>query len=516
MTTARHVVALVAVAALCAATLSCRHGDPDFSSAAPAGRSADVTPELAGATIPPNIAPLNLLVREPGDRYAVRLTCQDEELVAAGHTGSVRFPIEAWRSLLANGRDGSIRWEVFVRQAGRWAAFAPYETSVSEDEIDPYLIYRYIHPVYNQWDDVRIMQRDLRSFSERTVIAGPDVEGACVNCHSYSSYSARRMTIGLRSQAVGNGTLLVVDGVPIRLDAVFGYSAWHPSGTVVAFSMNKVRQFFHVWRSESRDVVDLNSDLAYYRLGDTAVRSSDAIAREDRLETYPAWAPDGATLYFCSAPRLFSSDTKMPPDRYDEVRYDLVRVPFDATSGTFGKPEVVLPASDASGSVLLPRVSPDGRFVLFCVAEYGCFPIYQPSSDLYLLDLADGGFRRLGINSDQSESWHCWSSNGRWVAFSSKRADGLFTRTYFSHVDADGGFATPFILPQEDPVFYASCLKTFTVPEFTTEPVRVSARDLAKAGASADRLKLDLPDIPMTRGAPSPPEPWLESSGAPR
>ena len=109
------------------------------------------------------------------------------------------------------------------------------------------------------------------------------------------------------------------------------------------------------------------------------------------------------------------------------------------------------------------------------------FPYLQPDSDLYVMDLATRKLRRLEINSDQADTWHSWSSNSRWVVFSSKRIDGLLARPYFSYVDQQGEFHKPFVLPQEDPSFYGFCLNTFNVPELMRGPVTVKERDLARA-----------------------------------
>ena len=89
-----------------------------------------------------------------------------------------------------------------------------------------------------------------------------------------------------------------------------------------------------------------------------------------------------------------------------------------------GQPETVLSAKETGLSILLPRVSPDGWFLLFCMCRYGCFPAFHPTSDLYLMDVAKGPTRSAPINREFSESWHSWSSNSRWIAFSSKRGEG--------------------------------------------------------------------------------------------
>ena len=113
--------------------------------------------------------------------------------------------------------------------------------------------------------------------------------------------------------------------------------------------------------------------------------------------------------------------------------------------------------------------------------QYGSFPVYQSSSDLYMMDLRNRRQWRLEINSDRSDSWHCWSSNSRWIVFASKRRDGLFGRLYFSYVEGDGSVHKPFLLPQQDPAFYDSFLENFNVPELIRSAVLADQRALLEA-----------------------------------
>jgi hypothetical protein len=87
----------------------------------------------------------------------------------------------------------------------------------------------------------------------------------------------------------------------------------------------------------------------------------------------------------------------------------------------------------------------------------------------------------LAVNSPRSESWHSWSSNSRWIAFASKRRDGLFARVYFSFVDESGQAHKPFLLPQKDPTFYDRLLKTYNVPELVPVAAPVQSRTLGRA-----------------------------------
>jgi hypothetical protein len=211
-----------------------------------------------------------------------------------------------------------------------------------------------------------------------------------------------------------------------------------------------------------------------------AVSSPEAIAQPDRMETWPAWSADGQHLYFCSC-------GKLPVERCKEIRYDLMRVPYDIDSDTWGDVETIVSARDTGMSVAQPRPSPDGRFLLFCMAKCGSFPVYQKSSDLYLMDLKTRAYRRLDVNSDEADSWHCWSSNGRWIVFSSKRHDGLFARPHISYFDPDGKAHKAFVLPQKDPTFYNRCIYTYNVPELIREPITIREKDFAKAVVKPDR-----------------------------
>ncbi len=301
----------------------------------------------------------------------------------------------------------------------------------------------------------------------------------CVNCHTFLNHRTRNMLVHVRGSA-GAAMLLGGGGRVRRVDtrtkynrSPAAYGCWHPSGKFLTFSVNKLKEFNHSV-GETRDVFDYASDLGCYVIGAAAVRSSRHITRPERLETFPTWSPDGKWLYFCSAP-------KTPIERYRRVKYDLMRVAYDETAGTWGEPRTVLSSRQTHLSITEPRVSPDGRFVMFCMAEYGNFPVYQPSSDLYLMDRRTGEHRRLAINSDRCESWHCWSGNGRWFVFSSKRRDGLFAKPYFSYFDAEGKAHKPFVLPQKDGDFYESFLKTYNAPELVTERVPYGPRDFAGA-----------------------------------
>jgi Tol biopolymer transport system component len=186
------------------------------------------------------------------------------------------------------------------------------------------------------------------------------------------------------------------------------------------------------------------------------------------MDTFPEWSPDGKYLYFCRAPQI--------GEEYDyrEIRYSLYRFSFDSETRTAGEAELVFNADSMKKSISFPRISPDGKFLIATLADYGCFPVWHKEADLWSIDLSNGNISKLDLNSDLCDSYHSWSSNGRWIVFSSKRDDGLTARPYIAWIDADGKTGKPFILPQKDPDFYGNFLKTFNIPEFSNMDIKLN------------------------------------------
>jgi hypothetical protein len=117
---------------------------------------------------------------------------------------------------------------------------------------------------------------------------------------------------------------------------------------------------------------------------------------------------------------------------------------------------------------------------MFALAEYGVFHIWHRDADLWTIDLKTGEARNMEeINSPDVESYHSWSSNGRWVVFSSRRYDGNFTRPFFAHIDKDGRGTKPFELPCADPDYHRQFMRSYNVPEFMRGPVTIRPQEFA-------------------------------------
>jgi len=467
----------------------------DFAAAAAVDRPPAIRPDYSDTVIPPNIAPLNFVVEEPGTDCVVRIhAAHGEAIELQARNSQVAIPLGQWRQLLEANRGQEFSIDICVRDAdGQWRRFRPIINTIAESEIDNYLFYRLIKPLHTVYDDIGIYQRDIRTYSETAVVENKSFAGACVNCHTFAPNHPDRMILQTRGTKKGvnySGTIVVRSGRVDKVDtrsvakagqsdrgrigkAMAGYSAWHPNGEFVVYSANDIFQFFHAV-GDVREVFDRESDLALYHVDSNRVNTSPDISRPDRLETFPTWSPDGRSLYFCAADPL-------PQEQYEQVRYDLMRIDYDPDSGDWGELEAMLLSEETGMSITEPRVSPDGKWVLFCMSHHGSFPVYQSSSDLYLLNLETREYHRLAVNSPRSESWHCWSANSRWIAFASKRRDGVFGRIYLSYVDESGHAHRPLLLPQEDPTFYDRLIKTYSVPELAPAPAPAHSRTLGRA-----------------------------------
>ncbi|MBI5835215.1 MAG: PD40 domain-containing protein [Armatimonadetes bacterium] len=465
----------------------------------PVGRVADLAqaprlePDLAGVVLPPNIAAPGLRIHEPGTAWHVALAGGRRAIWAAGRGRDVCFSPRSWRRLLAANRGRDLTLTVSVRQpSGQWARYQPLRLAVAAESVDRYLVYRLLTPGYNLVREVGCYQRDLTGYGERLVMSGHQV-GGCVNCHCFWQGSGQRFTLQTRSTDFGPRTL-VVDGRRVTaLRQPAGHGTWHPGGKLAVYSVNQVRQMFHVASEETRDAFDLSSGLVLFDSERDQFSTTPALSSPDYLYTYPCWAPDGRTLYYCRAPRTWPSGELIPPPGYDQVRYDLCRITYDPGNGSWGQPETVLAARDTGRSQLFPRVSPDGRWLMFCECDYSCFPAYRRSSDLGLLDLTTGASVPVAINSDRSESWHGWSRNGRWVVFASKRADGLFTKLYLSYFDTAGRLHPALLLPQRRADYYDTLWYSYNVPELVDSRIRVSVGQLGRAARTDHAAPAPLP-----------------------
>ena len=460
--------------------------------------NADIYPDYTDIVIPPNIAPLNFIVRDTlADAFVAHLQGKDAELlVSAGKDGVMQMDMTEWKNLLSTCKGTDIQVSVYARRGEKWFCYKPYTLSVAEEPIDAFLSYRLIQPSYELYRQLGIYQRNLTNWDVHTIYENnrefETNTNHCINCHNYRSNSTTDMLFHVRANH--GGTVIIQNGkahkVQMKDSTIITagvYPSWHPKENLIAFSTNKTGQVFHLYHPEKIEVMDESSDLLLYDV--TKNEISHIIRTPNDLETFPCWAPDGKKLYYCSSNLLPLLDLSLPDStrthqlmlKYDSIYYNLMSMTFDAKTRKFSEPKVEVDAASMHKSISVPRVSPDGRYVLYTQGDYGQFHIWHKGADLWVKDLqADSCYALKAANSDDAESFHSWSSNGRWMVFASRRMDGNYSRAFLAYFDKNGQAHKAFVIPQEDPEMNILLLKSYNVPELTKDSVTISTEDIGK------------------------------------
>lgn len=455
--------------------------------------SPEIFPDYKGVTIPANIAPMNFEVLDKsGRKWALKIEAGEFVSFFKADEGLFRFSKRFWKRMLAE-TEGEVTFTLCVQEGSEWLSVTPFPMYVANEDIDPFLVYRKITPGYSLWKDMSICQRSLEDFSESQIYRNSQGKGNCVNCHSFRDRDPDYMLLHMRSELAG--TYIFKDGFKEKLDtktdstiSALVYPYWHTSGDYVAFSVNTTNQVLHMKSPNRIEVFDEASDVVVYDVAEHEVVTSDQLSSDNVFETFPTFSPDGRSLYFCSAEAV-----EPMPERFRDVKYSLCRIDFNPDDCTFGNyVDTLYNAKIMGGSVSFPRISPDGRHMVFVISGYGNFSIWHKDADLYLLDLVSGDIGAMStLNSDDVESYHSWSGNSRWLVFSSRRDDGLYTRPYIAYIDSDGKAGKPFLLPQKNPrKYYDDLMFSFNVPEFVEDKVRATGSELASFAREESSIKV--------------------------
>ena len=440
----------------------------------------DIYPDYIGVTIPVGIAPLDFNFADE------TVNCMD--VTVKGDRGGelhvngewADFDIDEWHALTEQNQGSKLTVTVCSEKDGQWTQYKDFDVFVSETRLDDWgLTYRRIKPGYEVGGDIGIYQRELGSFDEYAIITETVVPGRCFNCHTANRTNPNRLTMQIRGE--GGGTMILKDGhqtwVETKTDstkAAGSYSYWHPQGDYVALAVNSVHQAFFTGTGQRIEVYHKFSNVEVLDTRTNELILSPLLQTDD-LEIFPAFSHDGKWLYYST-----SKPCRVPAE-YEKVKCSICRIAFDAEKGVFEETVDTLlngPATDKS--YVLARPSYDGRWLMYCVSSRGNFPVSQNDADLWLMDLKTGESRELKeLNTPQSESYHNWSENSRWLVFSSKREDGMYTKLYLAAIDEQGQVSKPFLLPQRNPKkFYREMMDAYNCPDFTKSKVELDAHEV--------------------------------------
>lgn len=449
-----------------------------------------IFPDNINVTIPSNIAPLTFCYTETADNYITTISSGNTEYTVKGK--NVTLSCKKWEKLLQS--SDAINITCYTQKNGQWSAYKSFSYFVSPDPIDKYLSYRLIPPGFENFDELKLIIRDLESYNEREFYNNKYLQtpakSQCMNCHYFRNYKTDQMQIHVR-QYLG-GTMLFNNGeirkINLKNDSTISngvYTAWNPKYEYIAYTTNATFQDFHSMDRNLIEVLDDASQLVLYDIKQNSV--SMVSSNKNTLACYPVWSADGKRLYYTLAYMPYSgSDEPGMKTTYfynhsSEIHYDLMYKDFNPETKQWSKEKKLIDAANMNKSITLPRVSPDGRYLMFSMGTYGVFHIWHHESDLFLLDLETGNYNNItSINSNYAESYHSWSSTGNWVVFSTRREDAGYTRLYIAHHNGDGTFDKPFALPTKNPQHSTFLMYSYNIPEFSIEDIPYTAKELAK------------------------------------
>lgn len=440
---------------------------------------AIIYPDYKEVTIPVNIAPLNYYYAMKGATSAVTtFTAAGRSITIKGV--EVEWSLGKWKEFIAQAAGQTVEVKASVKVEGKTIEDS-WKFYVIEDKVDSYLTYRLIEPAFQMWANVSIMERDIETFKESVICDHTVTDNSCMNCHIHGHQRGDLSMYYIRGAK--GGAILNRDGklrkLTLNADGMLSgtvYGELHPSGRFGVFSTNIIIPGLHGMYGKRTEVYDTASDLTVADFDNNRMINLPHVARADRFETFPCFSADGNDVFYCVA------DTLPVPQDVDKLLYHLVKVPFDTNTGEMGtQVDTVWNANTHNASVCHPKASPDGRWMMFTVADYGTFPINHAESALQIIDLHTGEVNEMkSIKGGNSDTFHSWSSDSRWFVFASKRGDAQYSKAYFCHLDEDGNPSKPFLLPQKSARFYDNYLKSFNVPDLGRESTGMTKRD-AKA-----------------------------------
>lgn len=354
--------------------------------------------------------------------------------------------------------------------------------------------------------------RDVSEPESRLVMEGLHT---CANCHSFS---ADGKTLGMDMDGPQNdkGLYAIVDVRPqmsIRNEDLVAWSSFRgalgsklrvgfmsqlsPDGRHVITTINDpgVDQTDPQRRKEPIDLMrnyyvanfkdyrflqvffPTRGILAWYDRAAAQLKALPGADDTNYVHANAVWNPDGTSLVFARAPAQDAYPpgaqlAKYANDPHEtQIRYDLYRIPF--RDGEGGKPEPIAGASQNGMSNSFPKISPDGRWIVFVQARNGL--LMRPDSQLYIVPAGGGTARRMKCNTSRMNSWHSFSPNGRWMVFSSK-SRSPYTQMYLTHLD-EAGNDSPAILIENT----TAANRAVNIPEF----VNIARDGLVKIEAPA-------------------------------
>ncbi|MGA2258521.1 MAG: tetratricopeptide repeat protein, partial [Thermoguttaceae bacterium] len=307
----------------------------------------------------------------------------------------------------------------------------------------------------------------------------------CANCHSFS-HDGKTLAMDLDGPLNDKGAYVIAPIEPqmsIRDEHVMTWTSYpdKPPGHKTTGFMSQISpdgRFVVSTLNESLYVVNFTDYrflqvfyptrgiIAYYDRQARRIRALPGADDPRYVQTGPVWTPDGKDLVFMRAEAKdpYPKDRKLATYAGDPneipMQYDLYRIPFNGGRG--GRPEPIPGVAGNGRSNTFPKVSPDGRWIVFVQCKNGL--LMRPDGELYILPIEGGTPRRMRCNTSRMNSWHSFSPNSRWIVFSSK-SRSPYTQMFLTHLDEEGHDSPAILIPNA-----TAANRAVNIPEFVNIP----------------------------------------------
>lgn len=495
----RGLVGRVLPLAFCAVLIAISASGVEFSEPPPGNRRGglEIVYPLDGSVFPPDIVAPTFRWQagdETAGPWVARLLDREGEVIASRRTSepSWRPAVAEWEEVKRRSVDRGIIFSVGAESPSGAAPAAEITLHTARDPVGDSLFYREVPLPF--LDAVRDPTKIRWRYGTIDMEEGPPVVlenlPVCGNCHSFADNgSVLGLDVDYGNDKGGYGILPVEPRMVMKDESIITWSDYRRDDGDVTFGLlSRVSPDgrYVISTVKDRSVFVARDDLMISQLffpieGILVVYDREkeqffALPGADDpryVQTNPVWSPDGREILFARADAHHSEELDRRKEAlldFNDVseftrdgepfRYDIYRIPFNGGKGGVATP--LEGAANNGMSNYFPKYSPDGKWIVFTKSKD--YMLLRPDSELYIVPTAGGEARRLRHNTERMNSWHSWSSNSRWLVFSSKK-NGPYTQLWLTHIDEEGNDTPPVVLER-----FTDADRAANIPEFVKLP----------------------------------------------
>lgn len=434
-----------------------------------------------GTVFPPEFPPPTIIWQDnnrSSKKWLINIKINQEENFYSEilTTNTWKPEVDIWKGLKNNSKGSAAIISVFginPEKSKEILSGGKIHIKISLDSVNAPIFYRAVPLPFSfatsHLDSIKYMLGDVSSAQKPKVLL--ENLPVCGNCHSFSPDGKR---VAMDVDAFGDkGSYLIAQiekEVEMSPEKFITWSDFQEKSTMALLSQISPNGKYVISTLDDNEIFEARDQLEYsqlffpikgilttYDIDEKKYKALPGADDTTYVQSNSSWTPDNKNIYFSRAKAVQRSKSGMTYGTgiYDlnkfqalrdsfltgkkEFKFDLMKIPFNEGNG--GEAVPVEGASQNNMSNYFPKISPDGKWMVFCQANN--YMLLQPDSKLYIVP-TDGSAppRLMNCNTSNMNSWHSWSPNGKWMVFSSK-VMGPYTQLFLTHIDEDGNDSPP-------------------------------------------------------------------------